>query len=208
MVEQGTAEWLAQRVGKVTASRVGDVVNRTKQGKPYQAYHDYMGELIAERLSGQTAEHFVTGPMMRGIELEPDARTRYEVETGDLVVETGFIPHPTIPASGGSPDGLVGEDGIIEIKCPNQGTHVENLLRGEPDPRYIAQMQWNLDCTGRQWADFVSYDDRFPDEYQFCVYRIELDQNWVAEARERVEEFLAELEKKLEEVEASVKEKA
>jgi putative phage-type endonuclease len=203
MHEQGTAEWFAARIGKATGSKIADIVNRQKNGKRYAAYDDYLWEVVTERMTGTMADHVVTFAMQRGTDLEPEARSRYEVETGELVIETGFVEHPTIVGTGGSPDGLVGEDGLIEIKCPNPGTHVANLLRDGHDPKYFAQMQWNMECTGRQWCDFVSYDDRFEDELQICIYRVERDEEWLKDAREKVQEFLAEVAegvKKLEEL--------
>lgn len=195
MAEQRTAEWFAARIGKATGSRIADVVKRQKNGKPYAAYEDYLGEIVCERLTGEMNEHFISPAMQRGTDLEPEARTRYEVETGFLVVETGFCQHPEIEMSGGSPDGLVDEDGIIEIKCPNTINHIKNLQRNAPDPRYWEQMQWNMECTGRDWCDFVSYDDRLPLELQIVVYRVERDDAFLVLARERVLEFLAEVDR-------------
>ena len=192
MSDQGSAAWFADRCGKVTASRLADVMAYGKKGQPLKAREDYMAEIIAEQLTGDTAEHFVSKPMLWGIEHEPDARSRYEVERETFVDETGFVPHPTIEMAGASPDGLVGEDGLVEIKCPNTATHIKTLIRRTADPQYMAQMQWQLACTGRKWCDFVSYDPRMPDALQVFIARVERDEDAIAAAEKEVQLFLQE----------------
>jgi putative phage-type endonuclease len=190
MNEQRTAGWFADRCGKVTASRIADVMACRKDGKPMKARDDYMAEVIAEQLTGDTAEHFVSKAMQWGIEMEPEARSRYEVIRQTFVEEVGFIPHPTIEMAGASPDGLVGDDGLVEIKCPTTATHIKTLIRDAADPQYLPQMQWQLACTGRKWCDFVSFDPRLPDALQVAIYRVERDEKMIAETEEEVRAFL------------------
>lgn len=195
-IVQGSAEWLAIRCGKVTASRVADVIAKTKTG--YGASRaNYMAELIAERLTGAPAEKFISGPMAWGTEKEPEARALYEFLTDAEVNQVGFVPHPTISDSGASPDGLVGNDGLVEIKCPNTATHIETLLGSTGASKYLTQMQWQMACTGRQWCDFVSYDPRLPDSMRLFVTRIVRDDALIEELSAEVGKFLAELDEKV-----------
>lgn len=193
MIEQGSIEWHNQRLGKVTASRIADVMAKTKTG--YGASRkNYMMELLCQRLTGKREEGYVNAAMQRGTELEPMARGMYEGLNGVLVIETSFVDHPTISMTGASPDGLVGDDGLVEIKCPNTAQHVEFLRTGEIDNGYKLQMLWQLECTGRSWCDFVSYDDRMPQELQYKCVR------YTPETAERmsviteVQKFLRELD--------------
>lgn len=200
-LEQGTEEWLEARLGKATSSRLSDIMTRTKSG--YGAGRkNYTAELICERMTGNGNEHFVSKEMAWGTETEPVARTEYEIATGSTVREVGFVQHPTIEMSGGSPDGLVGEDGIIEIKCPNTATHIATILSGSADSKYIKQMQWNMECTGRRWCDFVSYDPRMPEGLQLFISRVDRDDEFLKEAREEVVSFLAELDEMIEKLRA------
>jgi putative phage-type endonuclease len=196
---QGTSEWLAERVGRVTASRIADVVAKTKSG--YGASRaNYLAELTVERLTGQQAERFVSAAMEHGNQFEPEARESYEFLTGSSVEQVGFIPHPTIPMSGASPDGIVGKDGLVEFKCPNSATHIETLLGRSVPSKYIAQMTWQLVCTGRKWCDFVSYDPRMPPDMRFFCSRIELDHAYAIELEAEVKKFLAELDNRIAEL--------
>lgn len=193
MAEQGTAEWLAERCGCATASRIADIVARTKSG--YSASRaNYAAQLVAERLTGNVAESFTNAAMQWGTEKEPEARAAYEWHKDVDVVEVGFIPHPTIAMSGASPDGLVGDDGLVEIKAPNTATHIDTLLGQKVPEKYVTQMQWQMACTGRQWTDFVSYDPRMPDEMRLFVKRIERDAERIAELEAEVAAFLAEVD--------------
>jgi len=192
-LQQGTDEWLIAKLGKVSASRLADVMARTKSG--YGASRkNYMAELLVQRLTGEPTEHFVSKDMQWGIEHEDEARAAYEEYSGVFVRQVGFIAHPTIPMAGASPDGLVGEDGLVEIKCPNTATHVDTLTVGAPDTRYFKQMQCQMECTGRGWCDFVSYDPRMPHGLDLFVVRVNRDEAFLAEAREEVKRFLAELD--------------
>lgn len=191
--EQRTDAWLSERAGKVTASRIADVMAKTRSG--YGAGRaNYMADLVAERLTGEPKQGFMNGAMQWGIDTEPQARAMYELETGFSVVEKGFCPHPTIPMTGASPDGLVGDNGLVEIKCPNTATHIATLRGGAIDRKYILQMHWQMMCIGREWCDFVSFDPRLPPEMQMLIQRVELDAELAAEITEEVTKFLAELD--------------
>lgn len=192
-MEQRSEEWFAARLGKVTASRVADVMAKTRSG--YGASRkNYMMELLCERLTGAKQDGYVSGPMLRGIELEPVARSAYEIDTGNMVEECGLVAHPDIPMFGASPDGLVGDDGLLEIKCPNTAQHVEFLRTGVPDTRYQWQMLAQMVCTGREWCDFVSYDDRLPEPLAYRCVRFERDEARIAEMTDEIRQFLAELD--------------
>jgi putative phage-type endonuclease len=195
-IVQGSAEWLAIRLGKVTASRVADVVAKTKSGWG-ASRANYAAQLIAERLTGTVSESFTNAAMAWGNEKEPDARRAYEWQADCEVVEIGFAPHPTLSMSGASPDGLIGDDGLVEIKCPNTATHIDTLLGQAAPAKYITQMQWQMACTGRKWCDFVSYDPRLPEEMSLFIRRVERDDKRIAELEEMVAEFLAELDAKV-----------
>lgn len=201
MIIQGTPEWHQLRVGKVTASRVADVVARTKTG--YGASRaNYMAELIAERLTGVPADKFTNAAMQWGVDNEQAARSEYAIRNGSIVDEIAFVNHPLIPMSGASPDGLVGEIGLVEIKCPNTSTHIDTLLGGKVPEKYITQMHWQMACTGRQWCDFVSYDPRLPKDMQLFIRTVERDSALIALLEEQVEEFIAEIDAKVNELTA------
>lgn len=190
-MEQKSDEWYSARVGKVTASRVADVVAKTKSG--YSASRDnYMAQLVCERLTNKPAESYSNAAMQWGTETEPLARAAYEAKMDVLVDEVGFIDHPTIVMSGASPDGLVGEDGLIEIKCPNTSTHIDTLLNQTVPKKYADQIFWQMACTGRQWCDFVSYDPRLPADLQLFIKRIPRDDQYIKLLEAEVIEFLTE----------------
>lgn len=192
MIEQGTDAWKAQRLGKVTASRVADVIKKTKSGYS-TSRKNYAAQLLCERLTGKTAESFSNAAMQWGVEKEPEARTAYEFMKNVTVDLVGFVDHPSIVMSGASPDGLVGEDGLIEIKCCNTATHLETLISGEIDDDYVTQIQWQLACTGRKWCDYVGFDPRLPAHLQLFIKRIERDQRTIIELETEVSSFLREL---------------
>lgn len=193
MIEQGSPEWFAQRLGKVTASRVADIMAKTKTGVS-ASRGNYLAQLVAERLTGQATDTFKSGAMQHGTETEPMARMAYETETGQMVTEVAMITHPTIEMAGASPDGLVGEDGLVEIKCPNTSTHIATLLADKVPSGYMAQMQWQMACTGRAWCDFVSFDPRMPEDMQLFIKRVPRDESLIAEYEEEVVKFLAEVQ--------------
>jgi putative phage-type endonuclease len=192
MIEQGTPEWFAQRLGKVTASRVADIMAKTKTGVA-ASRGNYLAQLVAERLTGQAADTFKSGAMQHGTETESMARMAYEAETGLIVTEVAMIQHPAIEMSGASPDGLVGEDGLVEIKCPNTSTHIATLMADKASSQYIPQMQWQMACTGRAWCDFVSFDPRMPEDMQLFIKRVPRDEALIAEYESEVVKFLAEV---------------
>jgi len=196
LIIQGTAEWHALRVGKVTASRVADVIAKTKTGWG-ASRANYLAELIAERLTGEPAASFTNAAMQWGTEKEPEARAAYEFRTDVEVALVGFVDHPGIAMSGASPDGLVGDNGLIELKCPNTATHIETLLGDEIPGKYITQMQWQMACTGRLWCDFASYDPRLPESMRLFIKRVERDDARIAELQTLVAAFLAELDGKV-----------
>jgi putative phage-type endonuclease len=189
MIEQGTPEWFAARLGKVTASRIKDVVAKTKTG-PSASRKNYAAELMLERITGQRKESFSNAAMVWGTETEPLARLAYSIHTGLDVEEVGFIDHPAVERSGASPDGLVGIDGMVEIKCPNTATHCEWAIAGWIPPEHVLQMQWQMDCCGRGWCDFVSYDPRMPEGQQLFIRRLaKPGYDAVMDLRKEVSEF-------------------
>lgn len=199
-MDQRSSEWLTAKCGKIGCSRLGDVLAIGRNGLPLQARKDYMMELLCERLTGVNAEHFKSPAMEWGVEYEPQARTEYEARKGVLVDEDGGMEHPTIPGWWCSPDGLVGDDGGIEIKCPNTSTHLDTLIIGEIKQQYIYQMTGAVIIYGRKWWDFVSYDPRLPDELGFYCKRFTREELPIQEVTDGVIKFLddlAELEKSL-----------
>lgn len=193
---QGSPEWLAARIGLVTASRVSDIVARTKTGAS-ASRAAYLAELVAERLTGvSAAPNFQSDDMRRGNELEPDARFAYECKTGNVVSECGLVLHESLKA-GASPDGLVGDEGLLEIKCPRTHTHIEYLEAGKPPAKYVPQMAWQLICTGRCWVDFASYDPRMPERLQLFVVRYEPAAEYLRELEAEVAAFIAEVDNKV-----------
>ena len=191
-MEQRTEEWFTARLGKVTASKVSDVMAKTKSG--YSASRaTYMSQLRVERLTGTRAEGFTSAAMQWGTDTEPKARTAYEFITDMNVVEVGFVNHPFIEMSGASPDGLVDDLGMLEIKCPNTSTHVQTLLDEKIPKRYVDQMQWQMACAEREWCDFVSFDPRLPDGNDFFCTRLKRDDKRIADLESEVTDFLDEL---------------
>jgi len=205
--EQRTDEWFAARLGKVTASRIADVMAKTKTGYG-AARKNYAAQLVCERLTGNVAESYTNAAMQWGIDTEPQARAAYEFMTDQAVEQVGFIDHPQIEMSGASPDGLIRQVGLVEIKCPNTATHIETLLDGKVPDKYIKQMQWQMDCTGREWCDFVSYDPRLPAEMQLWICRVDRDDEAIQEIREEVDKLLAEVSDTVDRLQAKFAEAA
>lgn len=198
-MEQKSEEWFAARLGKVTASRVADVIAKTKTG--YSASREnYMAQLVVERLTNTQAESYTNAAMQWGTDQEPFARAAYEVQQNVLVDETGLVDHPTIEMAGASPDGLVGEDGLVEIKCPNTATHIDTLLNQTVPAKYITQMQFQMACTGRQWCDFVSFDPRMPQKAQIFIKRVPRDDAFIKEIESEIKKFLAEVSAKVDQL--------
>ena len=200
---QGSTEWFYQRLGKVTASRVADVIAKTKTG--YSASREnYMAQLVVERLTNTKAESYTSAAMMHGVEQEPFARAAYEAAQGVMVEEVGFVPHPSIEWAGASPDGLVGDDGCIEIKCPNTATMIETLLSQKVPGKYFTQMQFQLACTKRKWCDYVVFDPRMPAKAQLFVKRVDRDDTYIAEIEAEIVKFLAEVESQVQKLNAII----
>lgn len=195
-MQQGTEEWFAARCGKVTASRVADIIAKTKSG--YSTSRDnYLAQLVCERMTKKPAESFSNAAMQWGTDQEPFARAAYESVKDVLVEEVGFITHPAIEGAGASPDGLVGDFGLVEIKCPNTHTHIQTLLDQKVPEKYNTQMQWQMACTQRQWCDFVSFDPRMDEGLQLFIKRVEFHPLYVENLEKEVIEFLAEVEYKI-----------
>jgi putative phage-type endonuclease len=195
-MEQRSAEWFAARLGCVTASKVKDVMASGRGGAPSATRKNYMMELLCERLTGKQggADLSRNAAVQRGVELEPFAGMAYEADKGVMIVESGLIMHPTIARFGASPDGLIGDDGVLEIKCPNTATHIATMQSGRHDPQYEWQMLAQMACTGRHWADFVSYDDRLPESLQYICHRYERDFKRIREMEAEIKAFLEELD--------------
>jgi putative phage-type endonuclease len=193
-LEQRSEEWFAQRRGKVTASKIGDILATIRNGNWAASRKNYAAQLVTERLTGRDPEPYTNEYIEWGIEQEAPARDAYTKRTGSLVEEVGFINHPTIADAGASPDGLVGDDGLIEIKCPTTATHIENLLGGDLKEQYRLQMIWQMACTGRKWCDFVSFDPRLPEEMQVFIRRLERDDEEIADIEKQVKIFLDEVD--------------
>jgi len=191
-MEQRTEEWFAVRCGKVTASRIKDVIAKTKTG--YGASRkNYAAQLVVEIMTRKPVESFTNAAMQWGTDTEPMARDAYEMRFDGIVEEVGFIPHPVITQSGASPDGLIGGDGMLEIKCPNTATHIEWLLAGEVPSEHKPQMSWQMACSGRKWCDFVSFDPRMHEKHQFFSVRYERDNTYIKDLEDEVTKFLEEV---------------
>lgn len=197
MIEQRSREWFALRCGKATASRIADIVSRTKTGWG-ASRASYAAQLVAERMTGVVEDGPTSAAMQWGCNTEAEARDAYRLMADADVDEVGFVNHPTIVMSGASPDGLVGTEGLIEIKCPNTATHISTLLAAKIPTKYQVQIQWQLACTGRAWCDFVSYDPRLPDAMRLFVRRIPRDDAAIAELEAQVRAFLAEIDETIE----------
>lgn len=193
MTEQGSPEWHAKRCGKVTASKIADMLSKTKTGWG-AGRTNYRAQLVAERLTGIIADSYTNEAMDWGILTEHEARNAYCFYGNVDVAQIDFVDHPTIAMSGCSPDGYVGEHGLVEIKCPNTATHIQTLLGGSIPGKYQLQMLWQMACTGRQWCDFVSYDPRMPEDMRLFVQRLARDDGQIADIATEVVAFLKEVD--------------
>jgi putative phage-type endonuclease len=199
MIEQRTEEWFQQRLGKVTASRISDVIAKTKTGVS-TSRQNYLIQLVSERLTGKKGDSFVNQAMLDGIEREDAARKLYEIEKNISVSEVGFFEHPIISMSGASPDGAVHAEiegkyaGLIEIKCPIETTHTNTLMSKSVPSKYLPQMQWQMACVGARWVDFVSYNPNFPDAMKIFIARVDRDDSYIAELEAEVIKFLDEVD--------------
>lgn len=197
---QGSTEWLAARAGKVTASRMADVMAKIKTGEA-AARRDYRAQIVAEILTGKPQEDaFINAEMQWGIDQEPFARGAYEVATETMVDQVGLVLHPTMERAAASPDGLANADGLVEIKCPKTATHLQYLLDGAVPSKYQPQMFWQMACTERAWCDFVSFDPRLPTGMRFFKVRLNRDEARIKELEREVIAFLVDVDRMLETV--------
>ena len=192
-IEQGTDAWKQQRLGYVTASRVSDVMAKVKTGEA-KTREKYRYELVVQRLTGVVPEGYINDAMAWGTDNEPYARMKYEAKTGNFVQLTGFHKHPTIAWVGASPDGMIEDDGLIEIKCPNTETHLRTLEAKKAPSQYISQMQMQMWVMNRDWCDFVSYDPRLPEDLCYFSIRVLRDDEYIKNMEAEVLAFLAEIE--------------
>lgn len=193
MIAQGTDDWFEARRGCVTASRMADLTDRLKSGAPGAKRTNYMGQLLAERLTGLVTTSYKSTAMRHGTDTEPEARKHYAFFTNAEVSEAGYVPHPFIAEAGASPDSFVGDDGLLEIKCPDTKNHADVLLTEEIPEQYLSQCHWQMACTGRKWVDFVSFDPRMPGWGMVFIKRLERDDAIIAALEKDVTEFLVEL---------------
>ena len=193
MAPQGSAEWLAARAGCLTASAIADMIAKTKTGES-ASRANLRARLVAERLTGIPQDGFSNAAMQWGNEQEPFARAAYEIHSGNLVDQTGLVMHPSIPYAGASPDGLIDDCRLVEIKCPNTATHIKYLLSGDAPKEYQPQMLWQMECTERKWCDFVSFDPRMPSHLQLFVVRFDRDEGRLNDVRAEAVKFLAEVD--------------
>lgn len=192
-MDQRTAEWFAARLGKATASRIADIIATTKSGWG-ASRANYAAHLVAERLTGEPQEAFTNAAMQWGTCTEPEARQAYSFRQDVDVLEVGFIDHPQVEMSGASPDGLIGADGLLELKCPQTATHIATLLGQSVPAKYLTQIQWQIACTGREWCDFASYDPRLPETMRLFVQRVHRDDAEIKRLEALVVDFLGEVD--------------
>lgn len=195
-INQGSQEWHELRLGKITASRISDVIAQIKTGEA-ASRADYRIELVCERLTGKPTESYINADMERGTELEQFARAWYEVKAGIFVKQVAFVDHPSIEMSGASPDGII-DDGLIEIKCPKAKTHIKYILDDKVPAKYMPQMAWQMACTGAKWVDFVSWCPDLPENMQIFIKRYERNDEYIAELEAKVIEFNLEINQVIE----------
>lgn len=185
---QRTTEWHSQRLGLVTASSVYKVMMASSTA----GYRNYLAQLVCERLTGQPTETFKSEAMQHGIDTEDEARAAYSARTGVLVEEVGFIRHPSLEA-GASPDGLVGEDGLVEIKCVQPSTMLDLIDSRQIPKEHRLQMQWQMAVTGRDWCDYVVYQPKLPEQLKLLIIRELRNQSTILDLTAAVEKFTREL---------------
>lgn len=195
-IEQGSPEWKALRCGRVTASKVADVIAKNRDGKtPAASRANYKAALVLERMTGDVQDIFQTPAMLWGIENEAAACDAYAEQNLVGLTQIGFVEHPTIAMAGASPDRLVGPDGLVEAKCPQPAAHLETLLSKTVPAKYRTQILWQLACMPeRKWCDFISYHPSFPEPMRLFTQRIERDDAAIAELEEEVRKFIAEVD--------------
>ncbi|EJF77426.1 hypothetical protein MCO_01341 [Bartonella sp. DB5-6] len=202
-MEQRTAEWFQARLGKVTASNVYNVLSKTAKGLPTSKYEDYKMKLMTERLTGEISQSYTTAAMQWGVVYEENALKEYEFIYDTNVTKCGFIQHPKIEMAGASPDGFIGEDGLVEVKCPRSTTHLRFFMDGEIKPEYYAQMQFQMACTGRKWCHFISYNPNFVGRstgLRMKIKRVHRDEEQIEEINKAVEAFLAEIDQDMKQI--------
>jgi putative phage-type endonuclease len=192
-MEQRTDEWFKARLGKVTASKVSDVLAKIKSGEA-AVRRNYKMQLATERLTNQKTDTYINQAMQDGIDREDTAREIYEIVRDIKVEQVGFIDHPTIKMAGASPDGLLPDNGVLEIKCPIETTHTTNLLERKLPSRYVSQVQWQIACTGAEYANFVSYNPNFEPKLQLMFIEVERDNEYIEMLEEEVSTFLLEVD--------------
>mgnify|MGYP000190916115 FL=1 len=192
-IPQGSDEWLMARCGKVTASKVAEVLAMTKTG-PSERRTKYMWQLVSERLTGDFTRTFTNDAMLHGIENEPIAREFYEALNDLSVEQVGLYIHPRFDFAAASPDGLVGDDGLIEIKCLTTVNHLRSIYENQPPKDYLPQVHWQMACTGRKWCDLTLFDPRVPLEMQLHTFRIHRDESEIERLEAGVEAFNNEIE--------------
>ncbi len=192
-IQQGTDDWKKIRLGKVTASHVADILAKTKTGAS-ASRANYLIKVALQRVTGEAEEGFTSEAMQWGVDNEAQARIAYEATMGNFVDQVPFVDHPTIKWFGASPDGLVGIDGLVEIKCPNSATHWDYFKSKQPPQKYITQMQAQMACTNRLWCDFVSFDPRMPHRSKLLIVRVNRDDKFIAEMETEIKKFLDEVE--------------
>lgn len=193
-IEQGSPEWKAARLGHVTASNMDDVMSKGKEGKEAAGRYKYKVKLVAERLTNVAGESFSNAAMEWGVENEKFACIAYEAARDVLVDKTGFWLHPEIDWLGVSPDRLVGDDGLLEVKCPNTTTHLDYIFDGKVPSGYMKQIQCQLWVTGRRWCDFISFDPRLPKRNQLLIIRVDRDEDMIAKMEAETKKFLSEVD--------------
>lgn len=196
VIIQRTDAWHQARCGSLGASQLNEALATTKSGWG-ASRENIKNRIIAERLTGIPSENYVNGAMQFGIDNEDGARRAYEEYAGVFVEEMGIALHPTLKHTHASPDGLVGPDGLIEIKVPNTTTHIETLKSQKVPTKYMNQMLWQMRCTDRKWCDFVSFDPRLPENLQLFVKRVDRDDDAILALETKVAEFLAEVEREI-----------
>jgi len=195
---QGSEAWQSIRAGKVTASKITDIMAKLKSGKPSAGRTTYMGQLIAERLTGVKSDSFSNTAMQWGVETEPQAIAAYEFLNDVEIKRYAFVDHPIIEFSGMSPDAEVSDKGGLEVKCPNTATHIEYLTTQKAPKNYYNQMMWQMACKGWEWCDFMSFDPRMPERLNKLIIRVERDDKYIEEMEMEVIKFNLEINEKLE----------
>lgn len=200
-VIQGSDEWKLAKLGHVSASSIADVMAKVKSGEAITR-RKYKVRLVAERLTGKIGESYTNPSMEHGVVTEPLAKVAYEVKTSSFIDNTGFWKHPTIKWVGCSPDGLIGETGLVECKCPNTTTHIDYLFADQIPTEYYKQIQCQLWVMQREWVDFISFDDRLPQKKQLFIKRAYRDEELIKEMEKEVIIFLDEVEQMMEKLNA------